>query len=354
MGLQLDTWEELRKELVTKFHGQPTENNLTTLEKELIAIAASIPSTLRGGKHGHAGVIAEPAKYLLMTGRTAFVNPANPGVYPAGLQANAVAGTQAREEAIHKELVAQYEIFKGVEQGLMDIIQEAVEMDYLLEIEDETLGFLNQMPRQMIEHLRNRGGALEFADTKTLLSERDTEWNVSKVPQLYFNRVEKAMRGLTRAGINSDLNKRRDMALFYLKTTSEFDAAIRELEAKPAADKTWVNIKSFISTKYAKENKQNKLTAKQFKANAIEEQAEATEELINALTENHTRHMEALICSMTEAMKEMMTLVKTDNKNPTNANNGTNEKKTNRQERLKQYRDAPVCKHCNKKTPKQI
>jgi hypothetical protein len=45
--------------------------------------------------------------------------------------------------------------------------------------------------------------------------------------------------------------------------------------------------------------------------------------------------MEALIGSMTEAMKEMMTLVKTDNKNPTNANNGTNEKKTNWQERLK-------------------
>ncbi len=134
MGLQLDTREELRKELVTKIHGQPKENDLTTLEKELIAIAASIPSMLGGRNHGHAGVIAEPAKYLLMNGGTAFVNPANPGVYPAGLQANAM--------AIHKKLVAQYEIFKGVEQGLKDIIQEAVEMEYLLEIEDKTLGFL--------------------------------------------------------------------------------------------------------------------------------------------------------------------------------------------------------------------
>ncbi len=118
--------------MVTKIHGQPKENNLPTLEKELIAIAASIPSTLGGGNHGHAGVIAEPAKYSLMTGGIAFVKPANPGIYPAGLQANAAAGTQAREEAIHKELVAQYEIFKGVKQGLKDIIQEAVEMDYLL------------------------------------------------------------------------------------------------------------------------------------------------------------------------------------------------------------------------------
>jgi hypothetical protein len=101
------------------------------------------------------------------------------------------------------------------------------------------------------------------------------------------------MRGLTRAGINSNLNKHRDMALFYLKATGKFNAAIREWEAKPAANKTWVNIKSFISTEYAKEYKQNKLTAKQFKANAIEEQAEVTEELINALTENHTCQMES-------------------------------------------------------------
>jgi hypothetical protein len=162
------------------------------------------------------------------------------------------------------------------------------------------------------------------------------------------------MRGLTRAGINSNLNKRRDMALFYLKANGEFDTAIREWEAKNEANKTWTNIKSFISTEYTqKENKQNKLTAKQFKAKAMEEHAKATEELINALTENHTRQMEALICSMTEAMKEMMTLVKFDNENPINANNGTNEKKTKWQEKQNKYKDAPVCKHCNRKHPNQ-
>jgi hypothetical protein len=106
------------------------------------------------------------------------------------------------------------------------------------------------------------------------------------------------------------------MALFYLKAIGEFDAAVREWEANPEANKTWTNIKSFISTEYAKENKQNKLTAKQFKANAMKEQAKATEELINALMENHTHQIEALIRSTTEAMKEMMTLVKLVNKTP--------------------------------------
>jgi hypothetical protein len=162
----------------------------------------------------------------------------------------------------------------------------------------------------MLNQLRNRGGALDFADTKTLLAEQDGEWDASKVPQLYFNRVEKAIQGLTLAGINLDLNKCRGMALYFLKASGEFDAAVREWEQKPAAQKTWSNVKTFISLEYPKENKQNKLTAKKFRANNIDEQAKATEELIAALTKNHTRRMETLIKSTTDAMREMISLIK--------------------------------------------
>ena len=352
MGLRADIREEVRKETATKIHGQPTDHDVTLLEKELIAIAATIPSTLGGGNHGHAGLIVEPAKYLTMTGGTAFTQPGNPGIYPAGLAPNAAAGTRAREEAEHKELIAQYEIHKGVEQALKDIIIQAVDEDFLLEIEDETLGFLNETPRSMIIHLRNRGGALDFADTKTLLTERDQEWDASEIPTMYFNRVEKAMQQLTRAGITSDLKERTDMALYYLKSTGEYDAAVREWEAKPVATRTWANIKLFMSAEYAKENKQNKQTAKQMKANAIEEQAEATEELIANLTEAHTRQIESLIKANTEAMKEMMSLVKDKTITPTNPTNQTSEeKKKKREEKQKKFLNAPVCKHCGKKHP---
>jgi hypothetical protein len=287
-----------------------------------------------------------------MTGGTAFAPPANPGIYPAGLAPNAAAGTRAREEALHKELIAQYEIHKGVEQALKDIIIEAVNEDFLLEIKDEILGFLNETPSTMITHLRNRGGALDFADTKTLLNERDQEWDASEVPTIYFNRVEKAMQQLTRAGITSDLKERTDMALYYLKNTGEYDAAVREWEAKPAAIRTWANIKIFMSAEYAKESKQNKQTAKQMKANAIEEQAEATEELIANLTEAHTRQIESLIKANTEAMKEMMSLVKDKTITPTNPTNQTSEeKKKKREEKQKKFLNAPICKHCGKKHP---
>ncbi len=97
------------------------------------------------------------------------------------------------------------------------IIIEAIDEDFLLKIEDETLGFLNEMPSTMIAHLRNRGGALDFTDTSSLFNERDQEWDAREVPTIYFNRVEKAMQQLTRARIMSDLKERTDMALYYLK-----------------------------------------------------------------------------------------------------------------------------------------
>jgi len=247
--------------------------------------------------------------------------------------------------------VREYKTFQGVIPATKDIFMEAVDHEYLLEIEDEILGFLNQTPTDMMTHLRNRGGALDFADTKTLLAERDGEWDANEVPQLYFNRVEKAIQGLTRARINSDLNERHDMALYFSKASGEFDAAVREWENRPASQKTWQNIKTFISAEHAKENKQNKLTVKNFKANMIEEQAEATEELTAALTEKHTQQIENLIKSNTEAMKQMMSLIKNERKEPGDKQKSNEEKKKKREEQRQRFNNAPVCKHCGKKHP---
>jgi hypothetical protein len=230
------------------------DHNITTLEKNLVAIAASIPSRLGGGNHGHAGIIVKATKYLAIAG-VALTDPIHTEIYPTGLPTTAAAGTRARAEAKHKESLAKYEIFKGVEQALKDIILEAVEHDYRLKMEDDMLGFLNQTPKQMIDHPKIRGGALDFSDTKTLIAERDMEWDISENPQIYFNRVKKAVKALTRANINMDMNQLQDMALYHFKASGEFDAAVCEWENKAAADKTWTNIKTFISVEYARKNK---------------------------------------------------------------------------------------------------
>jgi hypothetical protein len=98
MGVRADIRNEVRKETVTKIQGQPTNQDLMILEKELIAILANIPMTLGGGNHGHIGILMDPARDLLTTG-VAFVNPVNPRNYPANVPRNAAAGIRARAEA---------------------------------------------------------------------------------------------------------------------------------------------------------------------------------------------------------------------------------------------------------------
>ena len=91
MGIRADIPDEVRKEMVTKIHEQPTNQDLMILEKELIVILANIPATPGGENHGHARIIVKTARYLLMTGKV-FVNPSNPGTYPANVAGNAAAG----------------------------------------------------------------------------------------------------------------------------------------------------------------------------------------------------------------------------------------------------------------------
>jgi hypothetical protein len=86
----------------------------------------------------------------------------------------------------------------------------------------------------------------------------------------------------------------------------------------------------------------------------MEEQAEAMEELIAALTENHTRQIEMLIKSTMDTMKEMMQLVKnqaTTQTNPTPTKVSYEEKKKRRDEKQKRYYETPVCTHCGRKHP---
>jgi hypothetical protein len=179
---------------VTKIHGQPTSHDLTILEKEIIAILANIPMTLGGGHFGPVGIIMKPTEYSTMTRGINFADPIYPGFYPANLATNTAARTRAKAEADHKELINQYKTFKEVHLGTKDLILDAVDNEYLIEIEHEMLEFLNKAPRQMIDHLLDRGGALDFADTNDLLAKRDGEWNVNKNPQIYFNKVEKAIK----------------------------------------------------------------------------------------------------------------------------------------------------------------
>ncbi len=208
-------------------NGPPTSNDLNLLKEELIAIAASIPSVLGGGMNGHAGMLLSNINYATMAPGSPFVVPVNPGVYPVGVTAT----TRSQMEAEHKEQVNQFHTFIGVGMGLKDLVLKAIDGYYLLEIKHERVAFLNVMVAQMLTHLCNCWGVVDFVDITALMAECDAPWSVDEVPTLYFNRVEKAMKQLAKANINWDWRAMMNKALKSFKDAGSYEPAIREWEA---------------------------------------------------------------------------------------------------------------------------
>jgi hypothetical protein len=114
-------------------------------------------------------------------------------------------------KAQHKEQVNQFHTFVGVWMGLKDLVLKSIDKDYLLEIKQERVAFLN-VAAQMLTHLRNRWRVVDFVDITALMAEYDAPWSVDEVPTLYFNRVEKAMKQLA-TNINWDRRAMMNKAL---------------------------------------------------------------------------------------------------------------------------------------------
>mgnify|MGYP006153576531 FL=1 len=152
-------------------------------------------------------------------------------------------------------------------------------------------------------------------------------------------------------------------ALKSLKDAGNYDAPIREWEARPVATQTYANLKTMMSLEYSKLNCQDSVTARKTghaSANVIEEFAQATEEFIAELTEKHTKQIKALIKANNEAMAKL-TAVLLENKLPSAvatvpaAAREPNSKQTERaQIWAEKKRNATECPHCKKFHPNRL
>jgi hypothetical protein len=119
--------------------------------------------------NGHARMLLSDIDYATMAPGSPFVAPVNPGVYPFGV----TAAMRSRMEAKHKEQVNQFHTFVGVGMGLKDLVLKAIYKDYLLEIKHKRVAFLNMMAAQMLTHLCNCWGLVDFVDITPLMAECD-------------------------------------------------------------------------------------------------------------------------------------------------------------------------------------
>ena len=103
---------------LTNIPGQPNYDLLKRIKDELKCNAASVPSDLGGGGHGHLGKVLTPAEYALVS-PVPYVNPIHLGplVIPAGPPAVPAYMRQEMRDT-HKEQVRVFREADNVEKAL--------------------------------------------------------------------------------------------------------------------------------------------------------------------------------------------------------------------------------------------
>ncbi len=114
MGIRHDVKQGLKKYKITKIDGQPTDEDLNLLTKELTNAAGSVASQNGGGEHGHVGMVIEEAEYITFSrALTQFLIPTNPGPYPATIDTDKLIHECQIVE--HKAECIKYETYLAVE-----------------------------------------------------------------------------------------------------------------------------------------------------------------------------------------------------------------------------------------------
>jgi hypothetical protein len=185
MGIRHDVEQGLEKYEITKIDGQPTDEDLNLLIKELTNAAGSVATRNGGGEHGHVGMVIDDAEYITFSRSGAgFVVPTNPGPYPTTVDVDKV--IRERQIAEHKADCNKYETYLGIENCIRRMIVKSIDHKWLAEVESETMGFNHLSPKDLLTHLRSVGVTLDHMDVTEHFTNIQKAWDGIEAPAAHF------------------------------------------------------------------------------------------------------------------------------------------------------------------------
>jgi hypothetical protein len=185
MGICHNVEQGLKKYKITKIDGQPTDEDLNLLTKELTNATGSVASQNGGGEHGHVGMVIEMAEYITFSrAGTQFLIPTNPRPYPATINTDKL--VCERQIAEHKAECIEYETYLRVKNYLCRMIVKSINHEWLAEVESETMGFNHLSPKALLTHLPNAGGNLDHMNVTDLISNIQKPWDDIEAPAAHF------------------------------------------------------------------------------------------------------------------------------------------------------------------------
>ena len=175
---------------VPAIDGEPTYESIKTVHDILKSNAASVPTTLGGGAHGHLGLVLNPTVYLVVTGAN-FVSPANPGVtatIPTG-------STTAQIGVLTRQFNSDYKIYTEcgrTEQALKQLLLGAVDDIYVSSLRNQYTGYTAVTTLAILTHLYDTYGQISDLDLDENEKRMKTKYDPNQPIDVLFRQIEEA------------------------------------------------------------------------------------------------------------------------------------------------------------------
>ena len=222
---------------LTRIHGEPTTQNLITLQREIRANAITVHTTLGGGHHGHLGLVCSDATYATIPNAQPYVRPVAPGALTIIQPATQYEIAQQRDQ--HNEETRVFREVLGVERTLIQQIVAAVDAKYIKALRDPVTNKIAFTIPEVLSHLFN---AYRHVTPTELYNLKQ------KVETMQFSPQEPVDTLITEIDDLADIadlanspitdRQRVDMGYIILQRCKPFKVSLREWNERPLAGRT--------------------------------------------------------------------------------------------------------------------
>lgn len=265
--------------------GEPTYETINRLVQILYGNAATLPTKLGGGRHGHIGLIMKATLYATLS-NTAWVDPPNPGP-TATIPNGASAAEREQLRAEHEAKVREYENEANMDTALKTLLLEAVPECYVKELRNRYTAFLGVKTRDLIDHLMDRYGKITPAELRDNKSRMEEPIDSSQPIDIYWQRVDDCIQYAADGNTPFTAEQILQTVLLAVMATGLYKDDVKAWRKKDPADKNWSSFKTHFAEAYHEMKEDQRLTSDQggfHSANAMVDVAGALDNLALAAT----------------------------------------------------------------------
>ena len=231
-----------------KIAGEPSYTDIHEIHTIIKSNAASIPTTLGGGDHGHLGLVLGAATYLTVAG-VAFTMPTNPGAIPTIPTASTASQITALTRTFNHNF-RTYTEANRTDTALKQQIIDAIDEIYIEEQRNQHTGYTSVSTLDLLTHLYDTYGSITSVDLDKNETTMKTKYDPSQPITSLFKRLEDGMEFAEAGNIPFTAEQISNMTYVLIYQTGAYKDDCKEWSRKTTAQKTWTNFKTFFTTCY--------------------------------------------------------------------------------------------------------